>query len=66
MNTMNMRGFSAEASLYRSSGNHQIGAMGIGLKQKGEVVLSSLRDPTEVEGSWFEWGCHEDDGYCWT
>lgn len=33
MNTMNMPGFSAEASLYRSSAHYQVGAMLVGLKQ---------------------------------
>ena len=42
MNTMNMPRFSAEASLYRSSAHHQVGAMLAGLKQEGEVVPSTL------------------------
>jgi len=52
MNTM--PGFSAEASLYRISAPHQISAMLAGLKQE-RVVLSSFRDPTEVESAFDAW-----------
>ena len=65
MNTM--PGFSAEASLYRSSAPLQIRPMLAGLTQEGEVVPSIwMRDPTEVEGSWFDAGCDERTGFCWT
>lgn len=43
MNIMNIPGFSAEASLYRSSAHHQVGAVYTGFKQGGEVVPSAFK-----------------------
>jgi hypothetical protein len=67
MNTMNVPGFFAEASLYRSSGPYQIAAALAGLKQEGEVVPSIwLQDPTEIEGGAFDAGCDDRAGICYT
>ena len=74
---MRMPGFSAEASLYRSSKHYQAGAMLTGLGQ-GEVV-PSLRLRTQAAKSWcYDLGhafcccnssrccCRSDDGnFCW-
>lgn len=59
MNTVNMPGFSAEASLYRSSAPYQIGAMLAGLKQQGEVIPS-------MKDVWFEAYCDMRGTYCAT
>lgn len=39
MNTTRMPGFTAEASFYKSSAHYQVGAMLIGLRQGGEVLV---------------------------
>jgi hypothetical protein len=39
MNTMNMPGFTADASFYRSSAHYQVRAMLPGLRQGGEVLI---------------------------
>jgi hypothetical protein len=43
MNTMNMPGFTADASFYRSSAYYQVSAMFAGPRQGGQVVPSVSR-----------------------
>jgi hypothetical protein len=40
MTKMNLPGFTAEASLYRSSAHYQVGAMLAGFRQEGGIVPS--------------------------
>ena len=53
MNTMNMPGFTADASFYRSSAHYQVSAMFAAPRQGGQVVPSVSR---------FSSGCNEGAG----
>jgi hypothetical protein len=59
---MNLPGFNAEVSLYRSSAYYQIGAMSAGFKQGGEEVVPSAR----ISGWYNRCWCGNDSGgfYC--
>ena len=45
MSKMNIPGFSADASFYRGSAYYQVGAMLIGLRQVGEVLVHPAARP---------------------
>ena len=69
MNTINIPGFTADASFYRSSARYQVGAMLPSLRQGGEVLPQRIRcnifgDCCFTTPFGITCCCFSDDGRC--